>query len=184
MIGLSWAGERGVLREDVPFDLQRFERIYERSWPEVFRYAWLLTRNHHDAEDVAAEAFRRAFESWSGGEGPRGEAVPWLFVITRRIAIDRLRRKRLIRWLPIDAAAEHGDEAASRAVLNSEVWMWFERLAGALPPNQREALLLRFVFDLSDADGAGVMRTSTGNFRTLVSRGLATLRRQPEVLER
>jgi len=184
MIGLSWAGERGVLEADRTFDLDRFERLYERSWPDVFRYAWLIARNHHDAEDIAAEAFRRALESWAAGRGPQGEPMPWLLVITRRIAIDRARRRRLIAWLPMDEARDREDERGAQAIRSSEVWMWFERLCEVVPASQREALFLRFVFDLADADGAAVMRTSVGNYRTLVSRGLAALRRQPEAAER
>jgi DNA-directed RNA polymerase specialized sigma24 family protein len=53
-----------------------------------------------------------------------------------------------------------------------------------LPEAQREALILRGQFDLSDAEAAIVMGTSVGNVRTRVSRGLATLRQKPEVMER
>jgi RNA polymerase sigma-70 factor (ECF subfamily) len=184
MIGAEWTGERGSLTGENAFDPARFERIYYRRWHEVFRYAWLIARNHHDAEDIAAEAFRRALEAWSAGNGSRGEVMPWLLVITRRIAIDRHRRSRLFGWLPIEKTPELADDRESRAVERSEVWMWFDQLSRALPSSQREALFLRFQFDLSDGDAARVMGTSVGNFRTLVSRGLATLRAHPEVTDR
>ena len=187
MIGVDWAGERRSLatraETEPALDTGEFERIYRRHWPDVFRYAWLLGRNHHDAEDVASEAFRRSFEAWCAGRGPSGEPLPWLLLITRRIVVDRHRRSRLVRWLSIEKTREPADERESAAFRSAEVWLWFEHLARVLPPNQREALLLRFAFDLADEDAAKVLGTSVGNTRTLVSRGLAALRRHPEVTE-
>ena len=161
-----------------------FERVYRATWPDVFRYAWILLRQRQDAEDVAAEAYRRALEAWTAGRGPQGDVLPWLFVIVKRIAIDRQRRHRLVGWLPLRSAPEPEDPGDEEAFRRSEVWLWFDQLCRALPEEQREALLLRFQFDMSDAAAAKVMGTSVGNVRTRVSRGLATLRANPEVMER
>jgi len=187
MVEIERMRGRNALRAQTSTELEgleAFERLYDRTWGDVYRYAWIVARNHHDAEDIAAEAFRRALEAWSAGRGPRGEVLPWLLVITRRVAIDRHRRSRFFGWLPLEAAPEPMDDPESSAMARSEVWVWFDQLSAVLPPAQREALLLRFAFDLSDGDGAAVMGTSPGNVRTLVSRGLATLRRRPEVMER
>jgi RNA polymerase sigma-70 factor (ECF subfamily) len=161
-----------------------FEGVYRATWPDVFRYAWFLLRQRQDAEDVAAEAYRRALEAWTAGRGPRGEPLPWLFLIVRRIVIDRRRRHRLVGWLPLASVPEPADLADEEAFRCSEVWLWFDQLCQALPEQQREALLLRFQFDLSDAAAAKVIGTSVGNVRTRVSRGLATLRQKPEVMDR
>jgi RNA polymerase sigma-70 factor, ECF subfamily len=164
--------------------LLEFERLYRATWPAVFRYAWLLLRQRQDAEDVSAEAYRRALEAWTDGRGPRTDALPWLFLIVRRIAIDRRRRHRLIGWLPLGSAPEPADPAIEEAFRRSEVWLWFDQLCRVLPEQQREALLLRFHFDLSDAAAAKVTGTSAANIRARVSRGLATLRQRPEVIDR
>jgi RNA polymerase sigma factor (sigma-70 family) len=161
-----------------------FERVYRATWPDVFRYAWILTRQRQDAEDVAAEAYRRALEAWDEGRGPGGDARPWLFVIVRRIVIDKRRRHRLVAWLPLASVPEPADLADEESFRRSEVWLWFDQLCRMLPEQQREALLLRFQFDLSDAAAAKILGTSAGNVRTRVSRGLATLRGRPEVMDR
>lgn len=184
MIGVERAGERGPVVVGSATDRAEFERIYLRHWPDVFRYALLVSRNHHDAEDIAAEAFRRALEAWCSGRGPGGEVLPWLLLITRRIAIDRHRRGRLFGWLPLDRAPEASESREDAALSRSETWIWFEEMARVLPDPQREALILRFGFDLADAEAAKVLGTSPGNVRTRVSRGLATLRQRPEVMER
>jgi RNA polymerase sigma-70 factor (ECF subfamily) len=178
-------GERRlVVDEERAVERVDFRRVYSETWPDVFRYAWVLVRHREDAEDVASEAFRRAFESWSAGRGPQGDVRPWLFLITRRVATDRLRRRRLIGWLPLERATELETSADEAAFRRSEVWIWFDQLSRVIPAEQREALLLRFQFDLSDADAAKVIGTSAANVRTRVSRGLATLRVRAGGMER
>lgn len=178
-------GERSlVVDEERAVERVDFRRIYLEAWPDVFRYAWVLVRHREDAEDVASEGFRRALESWNAGRGPQGDILPWLFLITRRVAIDRLRRRRLIGWLPLERAPEPEDSADAAAFRRSEVWIWFDQLCRAIPAHQREALLLRFQFDLSDAEAAKVMGTSAANVRTKVSRGLATLRVRAKSMDR
>jgi RNA polymerase sigma factor (sigma-70 family) len=169
-------GEQSRVREGSSAERLDFHRIYYQTWPEVFRYAWLLLRHREDAEDVASEAYRRALEALDSGRGPRGDMLPWLFVIARHIVIDRQRRRRLIGWLPLERAPEPVDSAEEAAFRRSEVWIWFDQLCRTIPARQREALLLRFQFDLSDAEAADVMGISAANVRTNVSRGLARLR--------
>jgi RNA polymerase sigma-70 factor, ECF subfamily len=179
--------ERGhalTAEDDLALRRQEFLGIYHQTWSDVFRYAFVLLRHREDAEDVASEAYRRALEAWDSGRGPGGEPLPWLFLITRRIVIDRHRRKRLIGWLPLDGSPEPTDRDQEAAFRRSELWIWFEQLCRVLPDNQREALFLRFQFDLSDSAAAKVMGTSPANVRTLVSRGLATLKARPEVMQR
>jgi len=103
-----------------------FEGVYRATWPDVFRYAWLLLRQRQDAEDVAAEAYRRALEAWDAGRGPRGDALPWLFLIVRRIVIDKRRRHRLVAWLPLGSVPEPAGLAEEEAFRRSEVWLWFK----------------------------------------------------------
>ncbi|MFI5258014.1 MAG: RNA polymerase sigma factor [Candidatus Limnocylindrales bacterium] len=173
-----------VVDEERAAERTDFRRIYSETWSDVFRYAWVLLRHREDAEDVALEAFRRALESWNAGHGPKGDALPWLFLITRRVAIDRLRRRRLIGWLSLERAPEPQISADEAAFRRSEVWIWFEQLCRAIPANQREALLLRFQFDLSDTEAAKITGTSAANVRTRVSRGLVALRVRAGGMER
>jgi RNA polymerase sigma-70 factor (ECF subfamily) len=157
--------------------------IYEESWSSVFRYAFVLLRHREDAEDVASEAFSRAYAAWEGGHGPSDGALPWLLLITRRVITDRQRRRRLIAWLPLSGVATLQDDGSTSAFGQVEVWLWFEHFSRALSERQREALILRYQFDLPDEAIGQVMRLSRPGVRTLVARALASLRNQPEILE-
>jgi RNA polymerase sigma-70 factor, ECF subfamily len=172
-----------ITDDELSLERREFQRLYHQTWADLFRYAFVLVRHREDAEDVTSEAFRRALESWDAGGRPAGEPLPWLFLIARRIVIDRHRRRRLVGWLRLDLAPEPEDCGEDAMFRRSELWIWFEQLCRVLPDRQREALFLRFQFDLSDAEAGKVMGTSPGNVRTLVSRGLATLRGQPEVMD-
>jgi RNA polymerase sigma-70 factor (ECF subfamily) len=182
MLPVLEVGDRVVDDERVA-SRDQFQTVYHRTWPDVFSFAFVLTKSREEAEDLASDTYRRALEALGEGRGPRGEVLPWLLTICRRLAIDRHRRRRLIAWLPLEAATDPDDARQEAAFRSSEVWIWFEQLCRVLPPDQREALFLRFRFDLCDEDAAAVMGTSAGNVRTRVSRGLATLRARPEVMD-
>jgi RNA polymerase sigma factor (sigma-70 family) len=150
-------------------------------WPRLCRYAWVLVRHHEDAEDVASETVRRAYGAWKAGRGPAGDPVPWLFLIARRIVIDRNRRP-LLPWLDRGRAPEL--QSAPDSLQGVEAALWFQQLRECMSARQHEAIVLRFLFDLSDEQIGRVMGLSPAGVRTNVFRGVAALRRRPEVLDR
>jgi RNA polymerase sigma factor (sigma-70 family) len=158
-----------------------FEQLYLATWPRLRRYAWVLVRHHEDAEDVAAETIRRAYGAWRSGRGPVGDPLPWLFLIARRIVIDRNKRPAW-HWLPFSRVDESADCSDSLGQL--EAVAWFDQLRECLSPRQHEAIVLRYLFDLADDEIGRIMGLTPAGVRTNVSRGVATLRERPEVLER
>lgn len=160
---------------------REFEEMYLAAWPRLCRYTWVLIRHHEDSEDVAAETIRRAYGAWQAGRGPVGDPIPWLFLIARRIVIDRNKRPSL-RWLPLSGVTEQ--PATPDTFGPIEAVVWFDQLRDRLPPRQHEAIVLRFLFDLGDDQIGQIMGLSQAGVRTNVSRGLATLRSHPEVLAR
>jgi RNA polymerase sigma-70 factor (ECF subfamily) len=162
-----------------------FEEIYLATWPRLCRYAWVLVRHEEDAEDVAAEAVRRAYAAWQAGRGPAGDPTPWLFLIARRIVIDRNKR-RIPRWLPLPGAgaALAGEPPAADPIDRVEAAVWFGQLRECLSARQHEAIVLRFLFDLDDDQIGNIMGLSPAGVRTNVSRAVAALRKRPEVFDR
>ncbi len=154
--------------------------MYLECWPRLYRYAASLARNREDAEDVACEAIRRAYEAWVAGRGPSGDGLPWLFLIAHRVVIDRNKR-RSVTWLPIQEG--DGQAGAQEGLGYLETSEWFSGLRRQLSQKQYEAIVLRYLFDLGDVQIGRIMGLSAGGVRTNVSRGLATLRKRPEVLE-
>jgi RNA polymerase sigma-70 factor (ECF subfamily) len=160
----------------VPAITSLVERAYDAHYRDVYRYVLALTRSAADAEEVTAEVFERAMRTWSS-EPERVEA--WLLLTARRIATDRWRRaRRLITVLSRIRTSDRTDPGQERA----EFWTWFDAVSRVLTHRQREALVLRYQQDLSDADIASVLGLSESGVRSLVARALETLRAHPELL--
>ena len=158
---LAGAATRPVLAS---VEEAEFAALYERHYRDVYRYVLSLVRSHDEAEDVAAEAFERAYRTWTSASFPAGRPLPWLLRTSRRISTDRWRRLRRLARVVRDPGSRH-DDGASHG--RTEFWLWFDALSEALPDRQREVLVLRYQRDLSDADIAVVMNLSESGVRSL-----------------
>lgn len=159
----------------LPVTTTWFEAVYREHYRDVYRYVLALTRSHEDSEEVAAEAFERAFRSWSSRSRPE-RPLPWLLLTARRIATDRWRRARR-------GISNLFDRGSEQDFGRTEFWLWFEALATVLSDRQREALVLRYQRELSDDEIATVMGITRSGLRSLVARALETLRAHPELFE-
>jgi len=160
---------------------EAFAAVYRERYRDVYRYALLMLRRPEEAEDVSAEAFGRAYSAWRSGRGPAGEPLPWLLLITRRIVIDKARRRRRLSWLPLGLLNPAHEPSADSGTGRTEFWLWFDRFARELSPRQREVLILRYRRDLDDDQIGEILGISPSAVRSLVARACAALRRNPEI---
>ena len=159
-----------------------FEDIYRDHYRDVHRYVLLSLRRPDDVEDVVADTFDRALAAWRSGHGPAGRPLPWLLLIARRIVVDRWRRNRLLRWLPLAIGTARSEPSdPSRDSERTEFWIWLDRLAEILPERQRDVVYLRYQRDLSDDDIGEILGLSASGVRTLAARALTALRQHPEL---
>lgn len=161
-------------------DRPSFEDVYRRHERDVVRYLTLMLRDPDEAQDAAAETFRRALEAWRDGRGPAGRPLPWLLTIARRLVVDRWRRSRLLRWVSL--AAIRRPAVAAGDVDTTDFWLWLDALARALPDRQREVLVLRYRRDLTDAEIGEVMGLTASGVRSLAARAIQSLRDHPELV--
>ena len=148
--------------------------------PRLFAIAYRMLGTRADAEDVVQDAWLR----WNGSE--RVEvATPeaWLVTVTTRLAIDRLRSRKLEReayigwWLPEPIIEdEHTPETA--AELASDVSVAFLWVLERLGPEERAAFLLRQVFDQDYAEIAAMLGKSEAACRQLVHRAQARVKQE------
>ena len=152
------------------------EEAYTAHYAAVFRYTLALTRSVPDAEDITADVFARALQSWH--EVPP-RPLAWLLLVARRIATDRMRRAR--RFVKAFGGTRPV-RAADAGEAQTEFWAWFEAVGAILTDRQREALVLRYERDLTDEEIGGILGLSESGVRSLVARALSSLREHPEVL--
>jgi RNA polymerase sigma-70 factor (sigma-E family) len=145
--------------------------LYVRHAPEGIRLAYLLTGDRALAEDLVQEAFARFVGRLQHLRKPEAFGLYLRRTIVnlshshfRRAKVERACVERLART-PERASGtnEDLDEAMHGALLR-------------LPVRQRAAIVLRFYEDLTDTQAAEIMRCAPGTVRSLVSRGMTTLR--------
>jgi RNA polymerase sigma-70 factor (ECF subfamily) len=148
-----------------------FGGLFERYWPDVFRFALYLTGNRADAEDVASETFARA---WAApGQIRVGTVKAYLFMIARNLSVDLRRATRdVVEVDPDIAASASGPEDA--LIERDELRAVLAILAD-LPETDRAALLMRSVGQLSYEETAAALGLSVGATRVRVHRARAKL---------
>jgi RNA polymerase sigma-70 factor, ECF subfamily len=135
----------------------------------VVALAYALSGSRSGAEDIAQEAFLRA---WRGLGAFRGDATfaTWLYAIARRVALDEVRRP-AVRTVPVEQVVGLADWRAGDPVLRGDL----ERALGALEPAQREAFLLVVVLGLSYQEAGGMTGCPAGTIASRVFRARTRL---------
>jgi RNA polymerase sigma-70 factor (ECF subfamily) len=151
----------------------RFLDLYEPLRPELFRYCRYVTRSPWDAEDLAQDVLARAFATLGQMNEPPPNPRAWLFRVASNLWIDRSRQRRA------DKLDEHGDvdgAPASSVVHEPRVT---REAAGTLivrlSPQERVAVVLKDVFDLTLDEVAEVLSTTTGAVKAALHRGRGKL---------
>jgi len=164
-IGVDDAEVRPIV---VARDFDAYCRDHGRA---LCRSAFLLTGDHHLAEDLVQTALAKVAPRWDRIAAD-ADPMPYIRTVVVRTAIAWRRR----RWwgevptspLPEATGSDHLDGLVAR-----------DRLRRALlgvPPRQRAALVLRFYEDLSEAETARAMGCGIGTVKSQTAKGLARLR--------
>jgi RNA polymerase sigma-70 factor (ECF subfamily) len=147
----------------------------------VFRVAYSVLRNHHDAEDVAQETFLRALRHLHKLPQIQDRRV-WLVKIAWRLALDRVRKMRNQPAAPLDPLAEavgamrHAGATAEQIASRREMTELLETLVAALPRGLREVLILATVEELQPAEIALALGVTDAAVRSRLHRARLILR--------
>jgi RNA polymerase sigma-70 factor, ECF subfamily len=163
-----------AISDDARRSWHGFLLVYEPLRPELYRYCRYLTRSPWDAEDLAQDALARAFATLSllGHSPPNPRA--WLFRVASNLWIDRVRRERSVlaaAAIP-EASAPEPDPQATREAANT--------LVAQLAPQERAAVVLKDVFELSLEEIAEALSTTVGAVKAALHRGRSKLQ-EPEL---
>ena len=155
-----------------------WEEIVTEHSARVYRLAYRLTGNQHDAEDLTHDVFIRVFRSLDSYQP--GTFEGWLHRITTNAFLDKMRRKQRIRFdaLSDDAAARLPARGAGPeqtyhdAHFDDDV----QRALDALSPDFRAAVVLCDIEGLSYEEVAATLGIKLGTVRSRIHRGRAQLR--------
>ena len=155
-----------------------FERMVHEHQDRLFALGYALTGNRHDAEEVAQDTLLRAYRALCRYPPDRLRELKqraWLHRIAINVARNRHRglKPRIVELNGSEQDAAPGPE--ERAMRRSEMDDVTAALA-VLPPRYREAVVLRFVQELSYEEVAEVLGQPIGTVKSNVHRGLKLLR--------
>jgi RNA polymerase sigma factor (sigma-70 family) len=156
------------------------ETFIARFQRRVYGVALAITRDTRLAEDLAQEAFMRAWRHAETFDPRRGSVATWLIVITRNLAVDAMRtqpRSQLVdpdelEWLSPPAAEADPADATMRA---SDV-DWLRRALDDVPDEQRRAVVLAGILGLTAQDVAEHEHIPLGTAKSRIRLAMDKLR--------
>jgi len=182
------ASDRELVRLCRRGDERAAHALVSRFQRPLFSVIVRMVRNEELAEDLAQEAFVRAFDRLDTYD-PTYRFSSWLFKIGHNLTVDHLRKKELdtvsIHGAP-DATTEERQEATAVTLESREetpekrfearqLGEEIEEAIGALRPQYREAVLLRHVEGCSYAEIAEIMEIPLGTVKTYIHRARGEL---------
>jgi len=191
MVTVAMHPEGGVVEEvsrsrspAVPSDqpdvwnLPTWEDIVRVHSARVYRLAYRLTGNPHDAEDLTQEVFVRVFRSLSSYTP--GTFEGWLHRITTNLFLDSARRKQRIRFEGLADEMAHrlpgSEPTPAQAFDDSHLDDDVQAALKALPPEYRAAVVLCDIEGFSYEEVAATLGVKLGTVRSRIHRGRAQLR--------
>jgi RNA polymerase sigma-70 factor (ECF subfamily) len=158
-----------------------FVRRFQRR---VYGLALTIVGDPGTAEDVAQEAFLRAWRRAAAYDARRGRVLTWLLAITRNVAIDIVRLKRaqpidpevLASRLQLEQTREVSGEQSS--IADREL---LRRAIGGLPDEQRRALVLATYFGRTAREISELEGVPLGTAKTRIRTAMIRLRETLEV---
>ena len=162
---------------DVPWTPPSWDEVVRAHSARVYRLAYRLTGNQHDAEDLTQEVFVRVFRSLANYTP--GTFEGWLHRITTNLFLDLVRRRARIRFdaLPDDAERlPSRDRGPAQVYDDTHFDHDVQAALDALPPDFRAAVVLCDLEGLSYEEIAATLGIKIGTVRSRIHRGRAQLR--------
>jgi RNA polymerase sigma-70 factor (ECF subfamily) len=158
-------------------EVQAFEGIVRRWQGPLVNMAWRYCRDRGRAEELAQEAFLRA---WRGLAHWRRESSfsTWLFALAANVFRSELKRFPTAS-LPLEEVPEPAGPASQLSALQEKSWHEaLRRAVLALPPRYREPVILFYFHEMDVAAAARTMGLPEGTLKARLSRARALLRRR------
>ena len=150
-----------------------FEELVERTHRQVYTLAYRLVGDRQEAEDVAQEAYLRAYRSLRGFRGD-SRFETWMYRIVSNVAMTHLRRRKRFGDLMVDEREAPDPEVrpTDELVERDEL----KRALDALPVGQRTVVVLKDVYGLSCQEIGDQIGVSEGAVKVRLHRARRRLK--------
>jgi RNA polymerase sigma-70 factor (ECF subfamily) len=151
------------------------EGLFAKHHHEIYAYLVRMLRDPELAADLTQDAFVKAYRAHDSLQKDEN-ARAWLYQIAHRVALDELRRRRIIRMVPWTGEARGSAPSAERLAMDLRLSGPLERALARIPERQRAALLLAELHDLTGLELAAALGVSHVAARALLTRARESLR--------
>lgn len=157
-------------------DQRAFGELVRRHQDGVFRFVLRMTGSRDEAMDLTQDTFIKAWQALPRWQ-PQAQFRTWLFQIARNGALDLLRRRETLQFVPIeDDAVFAAPQPTPEEQLDQRQRLGLlDAALRQLPPEHREVLLLREIEQLSYADIAAALQIQEGTVKSRIARARAAL---------
>jgi len=143
--------------------VEDIEAAYQRLYPGLVRLAYLLVDTQELAEEAVQDAFTKAYPKWARVETPEAYLRTCVINACRKVQ----RRRRVVRRTP-EPVVEHGELHADHVA----------DVVRTLPSPMKEAVVLRYYLQLSEADIARTLGIAPGTVKSTLHRARAALKKE------
>lgn len=165
-------------------DHNAYRQLVERTMKQAYNLAYRYVGNHDDAQDVAQDAFVRAYRSLKHFRGD-AEFSTWLYRIVTNVALNRVKQmQRLLKHeSPITESAMMISSLEHSSMRSFDTSAHIERALHELPTLQRAVVILRHLNGLSTRQVSNILKCSEGTVKTHLHRGIKKLKLKLKFLE-
>jgi RNA polymerase sigma-70 factor (ECF subfamily) len=186
----TWqSDEANLMQKAGEGDVAAFQVLFTRYQGRIYNYVYRMVGDADEAQDLTQDSFVKAYQALQRGDVPLNPPA-WLYCIASRTCLDALRRRRLIRWLPLDklggrrrAARRDACESPESHLLRAEERAHVQQALDRLPPRYRMVLLLREYEGLSYKEIAEATGDSLDTVKVTLHRARERCRREYQMLE-
>ena len=160
-----------------------FRVLIARKLPRIHALCLRLLGSSGEADDVAQDAFLRAWRQARDWRPGQARFDTWLHRVVLNLCYDRLRQRREV---PVAEPPEQADPAlpADRGLEREETVRRVQAALAQLPPRQRDAIMLHTYQELSNIETAQVLGMSVEGLESLLARARRSLRSLLDGVER
>ena len=148
--------------------------LTSRLAPIVFSQAFRMLGDRSEAEDVTQESLVRLWKAAPDWKANRAKITTWLYRVTLNLCIDRLRKSNRNSG-EVQQEVVDGTPSAERNLQTTERLQALQHALQTLPGRQKQAVILRHIEGLSNAEIADIFGISIAAVESLVSRGKRAL---------
>ncbi|MCA0170899.1 RNA polymerase sigma factor SigW [Bacillus sp. RAR_GA_16] len=168
-------------------DHNAFGELVELYKDRVFALTYRMLGNRQEAEDVAQEAFIRAYTNIDRYQIDRKFST-WLYRIATNLSIDRMRKKKPDYYLDAEVAGTEGltmysqistdEPLPEEEVVSLEAQEGIHQAILSLPAKYRSAITLKYIQELSLKEISEILDLPVGTVKTRIHRGREALRKK------